>query len=81
MGAAGVIFGIVAISSQRSTTKIYYSIVAICSLYAMLLSGTRGAMIVPLGGLALYTIISKNVKSMVIGSITLMLIYIFSHSQ
>lgn len=77
MGAAGVIFGIVAISSQRSTTKIYYSIVAICSLYAMLLSGTRGAMIVPLGGLALYTIISKNVKSMVIGSITLMLIYIF----
>lgn len=77
MGAVGVIFGIAAFFIQNKFLKIYYLLVAIAGLYAMLLSGTRGAMIVPLGGLAMYTVISKNIKSMILGGLGLIIIYVF----
>lgn len=77
MGCTGVIFTIVACYIQSKPFKIYYAIVAVASLYAMFLSGTRGAIIVPLGGLALFTILSKNIKIMIIGSLSLLFIYIF----
>lgn len=77
MGCAGVVFTIVACYIKSRPLKIYYGIVAIASLYAMLLSGTRGAIIVPLGGLALLIVLSKNIKIMAIGSFSLLCIYIF----
>ena len=77
MGCTGVIFTIVACYIKSKPLKIYYAIVAIASLYSMFLSGTRGAMIVPLGGLALFTILSKNIKVMTIGSFSLLFIYVF----
>jgi O-antigen ligase len=43
----------------------------------MLMSGTRGAMIVPMGGLALYCLISKNVKITVTSALTVMVMYVF----
>lgn len=77
MGSAATIFAITTIYTNNKALKIYYGFIAIASIYAMFLSGTRGAMIVPLGGVALYTIVSKNIKALVAGSITLLLIYIF----
>ena len=77
MGCANVIFTIAACYIKSKPLKIYYTIVAIASLYAMFLSGTRGAMIVPLGGLALFIILSKNIRIIAIGSISLLCIYIF----
>ncbi|WP_455637573.1 O-antigen ligase family protein [Parabacteroides sp.] len=77
MGCAGVIFSIAACYIKPKPLKIYYGIVAIASLYAMLLSGTRGAMIVPLGGLALLIVLSKNIKIITIGSLSLLCIYVF----
>lgn len=77
MGCTGVIFTIVACFTKSNSLKIYYSIVAITSIYAMFLSGTRGAMIVPLGGLALFIVLSKNIKIIIIGSLSLLIIYVF----
>lgn len=77
MGAAGIIFGITSIYIKNKVLKNYYIVISICSLYAMLLSGTRGAMIVPLSGLALYTIVSKQVQAILLGSMSLAFIYIF----
>ena len=77
MGCTGVIFTIAACYIKSKPVKIYYAIVAVASLYAMFLSGTRGAMLVPLGGLALFTILSKNIKVMTIGGFSLLFIYIF----
>ena len=77
MGCANVIFTIAACYIKSKPLKIYYTIVVIASLYAMFLSGTRGAMIVPLGGLALFIILSKNIRIIAIGSISLLCIYIF----
>ena len=77
LGCTGVIFAIAAYYIQSKPFKIYYAIVSVASLYAMFLSGTRGALIVPLGGLALFTVLSKNIKIMAIGSFSLLFIYIF----
>lgn len=77
MGGAGLIFGFASLHLKNKVFKIYYIIVSICSLYTMMLSGTRGAMIVPLSGIALYTIVSKQIRSIFIGSISLLFIYVF----
>lgn len=77
MGCACVVFGLSAFYIKNKALKTYYTIIAIGSVYAMFLTGTRGALIVPLGGLALFTVISKNIKAMLIGSMTLFFIYIF----
>lgn len=77
MGGAGLIFGITAIYTRNKAFKSYYIVISICALYAMILSGTRGAMIVPLSGLALYTVVSKQTRAILLGSISLALIYIF----
>lgn len=77
MGCASTMFAIVTIYTHNKALKMYYGFIAIASIYAMFLSGTRGAIIVPLGGLALYTIISKNIKALIAGFVALLFIYIF----
>ena len=77
MGYAFILFGITALYTKNVAYKIYFAIISILSMYAMLLSGTRGAMIVPLGGLLLYTIICKNIKAMAFGGVCLLFIYVF----
>lgn len=77
MGGAGIIFGIASLHMRNKALKYFYVIISICSLYAMILSGTRGAMIVPLAGIALYTIISKQIRVILFGTVSLALIYIF----
>lgn len=77
MGCAGILFGIIAFHTTSKTKKIYYLSISLLAIYAMFLSGTRGAMIVPLGGLLLYILISKNYKAILLGGIALTLIYVF----
>ncbi len=77
MGGAGIVLGIASLYIRNRTLKIYYVIVAIVSLYTMMLSGTRGAIIVPLAGIALYTVVSKQTRSIILGSISLALVYVF----
>ncbi|MEG0011771.1 MAG: O-antigen ligase family protein [Muribaculaceae bacterium] len=77
MGCAAILFTIMAFYVQNKGLKIYFLIVAAISAYAMMMSGTRGAIIVPLGGLALYTIVSKNFKALIVGGVLLTGIYVF----
>lgn len=77
MGAASIILGISSLYMKNKAFKIYYVIVALTSLYAMMLSGTRGAIIVPLAGLALYTVVSKQTRSILSGTAFLVFIYVF----
>lgn len=76
-GAAGIVFAGVAASLKRRKDKLFFWIVSILSFWGMMLSGTRGAMIVPaLGGIT-YVILSKRVKVIIIGGISLVIIYVF----
>lgn len=77
MGATILIFGISALHLRNRALSTYYIIVAFIATYTLFLTGTRGAIIVPLAGLALYTIISKQAKTMVAGGLMLISVYIF----
>ncbi|MCP9610935.1 O-antigen ligase family protein [Coprobacter tertius] len=77
MGCSGIIFGILAFIMKNNLLKIFYALASLLSLYAMFMSGTRGAMVVPLVGLAFYIIICKNYKAFAVGALLLSLIYCF----
>ncbi|WP_455632117.1 O-antigen ligase family protein [Parabacteroides sp.] len=77
LAAASMFFGISAFYMRSHALKIYYLIVAISSFLVMLTSGTRGAVIVPLGGLALYAIISKQTTTIIASACTLLFVYVF----
>ncbi|WP_165157791.1 O-antigen ligase [Parabacteroides sp. ZJ-118] len=77
LAAASMFFGISSFYMRSPIYKIYYLIVAILSLLVMLTSGSRGAMIIPLGGLALYAIISKQTTTIIGSACTLLFVYVF----
>lgn len=77
MGCAGVIFFIAACYIKNYWLKIFYGLVSVGAIYALFLSGTRGSMFVPLAGLVLFAIISKNYKILIGSSAALFIIYVF----
>lgn len=77
MGFAGITFAIISFYTKNKGRKIYYGIISLLAIYAMFMSGTRGAIAVPLSGLALFTLISKNYKAMLAGGSLLIAFYFF----
>ena len=49
--------------------KIFYLLTAIVSFYGMVISGTRGAIIIPIVGFSVYLALSKNYKVLIMGSV------------
>jgi len=77
MGYAGVVFSILAISAKSVKHKLVYGSAAALFFYGMIISGTRGAVAVPLGGFLWYIILRKNMKIIVSGSIIGIILYVF----
>jgi len=75
--AAGTVSLLVATSITGKRNKIFFLIVGVMGLWGMILSGTRGAMIVPMIGGIVYLILSKNIRILVTGGIMLAFIYVF----
>ncbi|MEI7828597.1 MAG: O-antigen ligase family protein [Prolixibacteraceae bacterium] len=57
--------------------KIFFLVVAIFALYGMILSGTRGAMSVPLAGFMAFFVLRKNIRVMLIGFFLLLVVFVF----
>ncbi|BAX80466.1 O-antigen ligase family protein [Labilibaculum antarcticum] len=69
-GHAGVVFLILALNQKRSRQlKIFYIVAGVLGLYGLLISGTRGAIAVPVMGFALYTVLRKQIKVVALGAI------------
>lgn len=67
---AGVVFGILALAKDRNFwLRAFFIIVSIGGIYGMFISGTRGAIAVPVMGGALYFLLKKNIYVMVAGAI------------
>lgn len=77
MGCAATVFGIMSFFVTKKYLKVYFGITAALALYAMFMSGTRGAMAVPLGGLVTFVVISRNYKALTAGTVLLAVIYVF----
>ena len=77
MGFTAFLFAVIGIYKSSKKLKTYYFAVSILSLYAMFISGTRGAVIVPMAGIMAYTVLTKNSKSLTLGAFLLLFIYVF----
>lgn len=77
MGMAAVIYMILSFYVSNKKLRYYYRFVSLLAAYALMMSGTRGAMIVPLGGLAMFILLNKDIRHIAGGVICLLFIYIF----
>ncbi|WP_071146349.1 O-antigen ligase family protein [Bacteroides ihuae] len=75
MGITGL--GISLFYVKNIWLKIYLAIVIIAGIYGMGISGTRGAIAIPLGGLALFILLSYHWKNFVLGLLMFLSIFIF----
>jgi hypothetical protein len=76
-GDAGIVGLLIAASIKGRRNKIFFLVVSIMGFWGMLVSGTRGSIVVPLIGGAVYVILKKNVKAVIIGAIFLAFTYVF----
>lgn len=67
MAHTGVAAGILAFGPYRARTRVALIIVSLISLYAMLISGTRGALGVPAAGGLMFLILTKNLRLLSLG--------------
>lgn len=65
----GIVATIILLGKQSKKVKLFAAITAAICFYGMLISGTRGAIVVPGVAFIVYIILSKNFKLMIIGSI------------
>lgn len=74
---AATTFIISAFFVRRFWMKLYFVFVSIAAVYSVGISGTRAAIAVPLAGLLLYAIISRNWKSIFISIISVVAAFCF----
>jgi hypothetical protein len=74
---SAVVAGIVSMAEKDKVKKTFFIIVAVFAIYGMLLSGTRGAISIPLAGFGTYFILKKNKLVMFSGFVFMIAIFIF----
>lgn len=80
-GAAQAHMGIVAtilmLNEKNPKRKLFWFIVMAAGYYGMSSSGTRGAVFVPMSGAALYLVLRKNFRVILVGAIIMAMVYSF----
>lgn len=74
---SAVVAGILFLSEKIKARKLFFLTVAVLGIIGMFLSGTRGAISVPLAGFMLYFILMKNKMVMISGIVLLALVFGF----
>jgi hypothetical protein len=74
---SGVVALILALEEKVWWKKSFFLTVAFLGFYGMLLSGTRGAISIPLAGMGTYFVLKKNKAVMLAGFISLVMVFIF----
>ncbi len=75
--AAGVVGLLVASTIKGMRNRIFFLTMGFLGLWGMFLSGTRGAMIVPMIGGVVYIILRKNLRVIIIGGFLMAVVYVF----
>ncbi len=77
MGYFTVLYIVLAIHESKKNLKYFYLAIGLMSFFALMISGTRSAIAVPLTGFAVYAILSKRVTIIVTGVTLMVLIFVF----
>jgi hypothetical protein len=75
-GYCGVVF-IIYSMAKKGLPKIFFITVGILGLYGMVISGTRGAIAVPLAGFMAFFVLRKNIRILGTGVLFVALIFVF----
>jgi len=76
-GAGGIVGMLVFDSIKGRGNKIFFFFMGIMGIWGMMLSGTRGAIIVPMIGGLVFLILRRNLRVLIIGGVLLTFIYLF----
>jgi hypothetical protein len=71
MGFTGIVATIRALGKVALNKKVFYAATAVICFYGMAISGTRGALFVPVSGFFAYLFLSKNFKVLILGCIVM----------
>ncbi|MBY0427459.1 MAG: O-antigen ligase family protein, partial [Cytophagales bacterium] len=77
MGFILVVSVVLAVHSEKFWRKVYLWFVAVCSAYGLAISGTRGAVFIPLVGFIVYLVHIKKVRVLIVGGILLASVFVF----
>ncbi len=77
MAMGMITFILASVYTKNFYLKVYFLIVTLAAIYGMGISGTRGAIAVPMGGIALYIVLSRNWKAVLIGVVALVSLFVF----
>jgi hypothetical protein len=76
-GYSAVMALIVASAQRNLGKKIFFIVVGLFALYGLVISGTRGALSVPVVGFATFFVLRKNKWVMISGFVALVVVFIF----
>lgn len=74
---SAVVASIVAMSQTKWKSKLFFIIVALAGFYGMIVSGTRGAISIPLAGFSAFFVLRKNIPVMISGFFMLLIVFVF----
>jgi hypothetical protein len=74
---SGVVFIILSFAQKNKLKKVFFLIVGIMGILGMFVSGTRGAISVPLAGFMLYFVLRKNKAVLMSGIVLMVVVFIF----
>lgn len=77
MGFAMVVFSIAALYYRNRWMKFYMLVVAAAACYGMLISGTRSALAVPFVGYAVFILLSRNYRVILLGTLAVVSLFLF----
>jgi hypothetical protein len=77
LGHVALVGMLIMLNVTSRKMKLFWAVVSIAGFYGMSVSGTRGAIFVPLGGGLLYILLNKNFKAFFIGLVLFAGIYLF----
>jgi hypothetical protein len=76
-GYSGVMAIIVAMAQKKLLKKVFFIFVGVMAIYGLFISGTRGALSVPLVGFTTFFILRKNKLVTLSGFVMLIIVFIF----
>lgn len=74
---SAVVATIVSMSQTKWKSKLFFIIVALAGFYGMIVSGTRGAISIPLAGFSAFFVLRKNIPVMISGFFMLIIVFVF----
>lgn len=76
-GAAGIVGLLMVYSLKGTGNKIFFFIVGMMGFWGMIISGTRGAMVVPMIGGVVFIVLKKDLRIIILGALFLAFTYVF----